>query len=304
MEHRPVSPILDADLLLTDGRRLGYALWGDPAGQPVLLFPGSPSSRLFCPDPAATAEAGVSLVTVDRPGYGRSDVQPGRTILDWPGDVEQLADDLKIHRFAVAAHSSGGPYALACALMMPHRVTGVALVSCVAPLDEVPAAAASLDDAERQLVELAREDPERAAETIAQAAAWLVQEPEVFLTFPRPEPDAVLLDDPATRSMFLDALRESVRAGLAGYVTDEVLERRPWGFRLGDIAVDVALWHGEQDKYISRANAEAMAGLLPNCRTRFHQDQGHGLIIARWSGILNDLHVVDAGPGPGEEAVR
>lgn len=296
MGHGAVSPILDADVPLSDGRRLGYALWGDPGGRPVVLFPGSPSSRLFCPDGSATADAGVLLVTVDRPGYGRSDAQPGRTILDWPHDVERLADALGIQRFAVVAHSSGGPYALACALTMPRRVTRVALASSVVPLDEVPAAAAGLDEDDRRLVELARRSPDGAAETIAEAAAWLLQQPEAFLTFPRPEPDALLLQDPGVRSMFLESVRESVRAGLDGYVSDEVLERRPWGFRLGDVAVEVALWHGAHDAYIPRPHAEAMAALLPNCRTRFHQDQGHGLIVSSWGDILDDLHVADAGP--------
>ena len=123
-EPGPLPPLVDSELRLTDGRSLGYAVWGDPQGRPVMFFPGSPSSRLFSPDPAATAEAGVRLVTVDRPGYVRSDPQPHRRILDWPADVQQLAAALDMPRFAVAAHSSGGPYALACALRLPEAVTG------------------------------------------------------------------------------------------------------------------------------------------------------------------------------------
>lgn len=71
MNDRASSAVVDADLLLADGRTLGYAVWGEPEGPPALLFHGSPGSRLFCPDPVATAAAGVRLVTVDRPGYGR-----------------------------------------------------------------------------------------------------------------------------------------------------------------------------------------------------------------------------------------
>jgi pimeloyl-ACP methyl ester carboxylesterase len=76
MNDRASSAVVDADLMLADGRRLGYAVWGEPEGQPALLFHGSPGSRLFCPDPVATAAAGVRLVTVDRPGYGRSAAAP------------------------------------------------------------------------------------------------------------------------------------------------------------------------------------------------------------------------------------
>jgi pimeloyl-ACP methyl ester carboxylesterase len=289
MNDRASSTVIDADLLLADGRRLGYAVWGEPEGQPVLLFHGSPGSRLFCPDPVATAAAGVRLVTVDRPGYGRSAAAPGRRITDWPADIEQLVTALGIDRFALTAHSSGGPYALACALAIPQRITRMALVGCVVPLDEVPAAWAALDDDERRLVELARHHPDQAAATIADAAGWLVKEPDRFLTLPRPEPDALLLRDPSVRSMFLDTLREAVRDGLAGYVSDEVLERRPWGFRLGDVNSPVAVWHGGKDGYTPLAHVVAMAALLPRSSTRFHADQAHGLIISSWAAILAEL---------------
>jgi pimeloyl-ACP methyl ester carboxylesterase len=289
MTDQASSAVVDGDLLLADGRRLGYAVWGEPEGQPVLLFHGSPGSRLFCPDPVATAAAGVRLVTVDRPGYGRSAAAPGRRIMDWPADIKQLVTALGIDRFALMGHSSGGPYALACALAMRERITRMALVSCVVPLDEVPAAWAALDDDERRLVELARHHPDQAAAAIADAAGWLADQPDRFLTLPRPEPDALLLQDPSVRSIYLDMIREAVRHGLAGYVSDEVLERRPWGFRLGAVNSPVTVWHGGKDGYIPLAHVEAMAALLPRSRTNFHADQAHGLIISSWATILAEL---------------
>jgi pimeloyl-ACP methyl ester carboxylesterase len=77
---------------------------------------------VFAPNPFTTAEFGVRLITADRPGYGRSDPQPGRGILSWTADVEALAGSLGIQEFSVMGHSSGGPYALACADAMPDRV--------------------------------------------------------------------------------------------------------------------------------------------------------------------------------------
>jgi pimeloyl-ACP methyl ester carboxylesterase len=289
MEEATPRPIVDGDMKLTDGRTLSYAEWGDPSGQPVLLFHGSPSSRLFCPGSAATAAASVHLVTIDRPGYGRSDHQPGRKILDWPNDVEQLVETLGLARFAVVAHSSGGPYALACAAQLPGRVTRIALVSCVVPIDEVPAAETDLDDSGRDLVELARRNPEEAAAAIATAASWLAHEPDRFLTLPRPASDAQLLQDPRIRAMYLTAVREAVRQGLDGYASDEVLERRPWGFRLADVEADVTVWHGGQDQYIPRQHVEVMAGRLPRARTEFYPDLAHGLIMQEWTTVLHDL---------------
>ena len=282
-------PVIDAELELSDGRALGYAIWGDPQGQDVLLFHGAPSSRMFAPDPTVTAARGVRLVTVDRPGYGRSDPRRGRQILDWPADVAHLADALDLQRFAVMAHSSGGPYALACALAMPERVSRVVLASCVSPLDEVTPDLVGIGDDEQRLVELSRSDPEGAAAMIAESASWLLEEPDRFLSVPRPEPDLRLLQEPPVREMFAASVREAVRCGLDGYISDEVLERRPWGYRLGEVKLPVFVWHGARDGYIPQVHAETMASLLPNSRLRLDSELGHGLVLARWDDILKEL---------------
>jgi pimeloyl-ACP methyl ester carboxylesterase len=55
--------------------------------------------------------------------------------LDWADDVAQLADALKIVRFAIVGVSGGGPGALACAWKMPERLTSVGVISSPAPTD-------------------------------------------------------------------------------------------------------------------------------------------------------------------------
>jgi pimeloyl-ACP methyl ester carboxylesterase len=274
---------------LRDDRSLAYAEWGDFRGFPVFFLHGSPGSRLFCPKESVTAACGVRLITVDRPGYGRSDLHPGRKMLDWPDDVAALADALAIDEFAIVGHSSGGPYALACALKLGGRITGTGLVSSVVPLDEIPEAQVRLSDEERYLVDLARRDPDQAAKSIAESAQWLLENPELFLEAPRPEPDKRLLADPEVRTMFVEMLQEAVRNGVDGYVWDEIIERNPWGFSLKDIETEVHIWHGDDDQYIPRAHVQQMASTIPNCRPTFYPAQAHGVVITRWSEILNDL---------------
>ena len=181
------APRIDAEITLQDGRHLAYAIWGDPEGQPAVLCHGAPASRMFTPDPALTAKIGLRLITIDRPGYGRSTAKTGRTILDWVGDLSELVGLLDLHSFSMVAHSAGGPYALACATQLP-QIRRISLVSSVAPLDHDPELAFSDEPSERELVYLARHDPDRAQAMIADAAGWLAEEPDRFLALPGPRP--------------------------------------------------------------------------------------------------------------------
>ncbi len=68
---------------LSDGRRLGYAEYGDPRGRPLLHFHGLPSPRLegaFCDD--AARRLGLRIVAVDHPGCGLSDFKLRRRLRD------------------------------------------------------------------------------------------------------------------------------------------------------------------------------------------------------------------------------
>jgi pimeloyl-ACP methyl ester carboxylesterase len=76
---------LNQQIRLRDGRMLGFAEYGVPTGVPIVYFHGWPSSRL---EPYAVREVcvqlGVRMIAADRPGFGLSDFQPGRTILARP----------------------------------------------------------------------------------------------------------------------------------------------------------------------------------------------------------------------------
>ncbi|HLL82416.1 MAG TPA: alpha/beta hydrolase, partial [Longimicrobium sp.] len=128
---------MDGTVRLSDGRQLGYAVWGDPGGFPVVYISGIPATRyeakIFAHEGAV--RAGVKLIAVERPGYGLSDFQPGRSIPDFARDVAQLATALGHERFAVVGLSGGGPYAAACAAMLPSRVGATGIVSGLGPLD-------------------------------------------------------------------------------------------------------------------------------------------------------------------------
>ena len=89
-------------LRLPDGRQLCFATWGPEGGRPLVLHHGSPSSRLqrVWP-PTFFADQDILGITYDRPGYGGSDPQPGRRVVDdAAADVAALADHLGLGAFA------------------------------------------------------------------------------------------------------------------------------------------------------------------------------------------------------------
>src|SRR5688500_15991172 len=132
-----VEVTIDRLVRLRDGRSMAYAEYGKPDGFVVVNAHGGLACRL---DVAAAddvaVEAGVRLISPDRPGVGRSDPDPGRTILSWASDVEELLDGIGIDRFAVMGWSMGGQYAAAVGHALGHRVNGVALVAGALSLTE------------------------------------------------------------------------------------------------------------------------------------------------------------------------
>lgn len=117
-------------LQLADGRTLGFASYGDPAGAPLIYCHGGGSSRL---EPAyADGHArrnGIHLIAVDRPGYGLSSPAQDLSFQSFGQDLLALTDALGIAGFALAGMSAGAPYALHLAVSAPGRVRFVALIN-------------------------------------------------------------------------------------------------------------------------------------------------------------------------------
>ncbi len=128
---------------LGDGRTLAYTEWGASDGRPVLYCHGFPGSRLEArlADDAAT-RLGIRLIAPDRPGFGRSPLQPRRRLGDWPHDLARFADRLGIDGFELLGVSGGGPYALAAGEHLGDRIGRIAIACGLGRLD-TPAAAAA-----------------------------------------------------------------------------------------------------------------------------------------------------------------
>jgi pimeloyl-ACP methyl ester carboxylesterase len=284
----------DSTLRLDDGRRLGYAVYGDPEGQPVFYFHGFPGSRIEARLADGTAaRRRLRIIAVDRPGFGLSEFNPRRTILDWPDDVIKVADSLGIKRFAALGVSGGGPYAAACALKIPQRLSAVSIVCGLGPL-ETPSGTKGMIWRNYVGFLLGRRLPWLAKIFFSRMAHGVRRNPEGMIgriTGALPDPDKAVLANPEVRIALTDNIIESFRGGSRGAAYELLLLTRPWGFLLKDIAVAVNLWHGEADMSVPPGMGRYQARAIPNCRAVFHAKEGHfSLVINHMEEILSDLH--------------
>jgi pimeloyl-ACP methyl ester carboxylesterase len=285
----PQEEVVTAFVRLSDGRRLAYTERGDPDGVPIIHHHGMPGSRLdHEADPEFYRSIGVRVITPDRPGYGLSDAQPHRTLLDWPADVIELAERLGLARFGITALSGGGIYALACAHEIPERLIDVVVTGCPAPMQQSGAL-----DGMRFMT--------RAGVWLGGKAPWLLEAGAMMLAglvrrYPRffvdrsnrdkPTADMRWMSMPSVSLDAVDTLREALRPGAWGYVQDVRVLARPWGFALENIRVPVQLWHGDLDTVIPSRHGEFLASAIPRASLRVCPGEGHMLMWNHLAEIL------------------
>lgn len=260
---------------LRDGRSLGYAEYGNPDGKPVFCFHGSPGSRLdwtFFDDACRLEDSNARIIVAERPGMGLSNFKRGRKILDWSDDVVELADALQLERFAVLGISGGGPYAAACAYKIPERLTGTVIISGMGPA-EAPGSKEGTawtfpgksSVMRRVILGLTAMGMQKKPDRI---------ESQMIEGFKGPD-KTLSLEKPELAKKIIESWLEAFRSGIAGVHHEAGLYTRPWRFRLQDIAVEVHLWHGEQDNNVPVSVGRYVADTIPKCHATFVENEGH-----------------------------
>jgi len=283
-----------------DGRVLQVLERGDPGGKPVLFHNGSPNSRLIYEPIARLAERqGIRLICYDRPGYGGSTSQPGRTVADCAQDVRAIATWLGIERLGVWGISGGGPHALACAALLPDLVPAVGVLASSAPwgadgLDYFAGMGELNADDTRLFLEdraAARAKCEQdRLECLEVSAAQLHESLRTLLS---PVDAAVLTGGLA--QYLVDSWRSGLAPGGEGWWEDDVAFMEPWGFDLGSIRTPVLLYHGRQDRFVPFGHGEWLAGQIPGVQAELTDDDGHLTLTERHleqihAWLLEHLH--------------
>lgn len=266
---------------------------GPADGEPVLFCHSLPGARLV-PEfgRAILDELGLRMIVPERPGFGFSDFVPGRTVMAGARDIAAVADFLGLDRFRVLGVSAGCPYVLACCLAFPERIQSAGIASGITSADEAgilhEAIPGPLHFAARRsrlashvlhrlLILGMRRAPERAIEQLSRTLS---------------APDQSVMARPEAAAYVVAIALESARRGLRGWVYDDWLLNRPWGFAPDAISsrVPIKLWWGEHDMSAPVPSGEALARQIPHATFRVIEDCGHfGLMFEDIRTLLSEL---------------
>ena len=273
--------MIETDATTADGRMLHAYDTGHTADDELVVFwhhgtpnIGSPPQPLF----DTSARLGIRWISHDRPGYGGSTRQPGRTTASVAADAAAVADALGVGRFAVMGYSGGATFALACAARLPDRVVGAAGLSALAPF-----AADGLDW-------FAGMGPSGVASLTA--ATFGLAAKESFEESNDAEPDFIPADLDALSgewSWLGSVAGPAMAGGPGGLVDDDIAYVSAWGFDVAQIRVPVLLAHGERDRVVPIAHSAWLAGRCPTAELRRFPHDGHLSVLHHAADTLTWL---------------
>ena len=263
---------------LKDGRELEILDNGINSDQAIIFHHGTPghaTAWLSWLDEAAAA--GVRALSYSRAGYGTSDRNPGRSVISINSDIAQVLDGKGINKFVAIGWSGGGPHALANTFE-PRNVGAISLAGV---------GAFGVDD----LNFLEGMGPENhdefgaALKGEAVITQWMndnavamknVSGNDIREAFGGLIGDA---DKEVLEGATADAMAATMRSGLAvsfdGWIDDDLVFIKHWGFDLAAITKTVILWQGDQDLMVPHAHSYWLEKHIPTAKLTFIPGHGH-----------------------------
>jgi pimeloyl-ACP methyl ester carboxylesterase len=269
---------------------VGYALYGDPDGFPVLNCHGGLLSRNdVAPVHADACRLGARIISIDRPGVALSDRNPEHAMCDWVSDdVTSVLAELKVGRCSVMGWSLGGQYAVAVAHVLSDRVARVAVLAGCPPLDH-PSRLAELNGMDRRFAALSTTRPcaARTAFGVVHGVARYAPPLATRLTgvdLPAHEAAAVR----AQGAWLPRTMEEGVRNS-RGVIDEYRAMVSPWGFDPAGVSASVAVHQGSADKLVPQSWGRDLAAMLGNATFHLHAGDGHMIGLTKRAEVLAPL---------------
>lgn len=284
-----MSPVAQRQLAI-GGREFTVYDEGDPVGPVILVHHGTPGAGPPYSGWVEDATArGARLIAYDRPGYGGTTATPQRTIGDAALDVAAIMDALGVRHFATWGVSGGGPHALACAALLPDRVTAACSIGGVGPFD-----ADGLNYfngmGDDNLVEfgLALAGREHIAPFVTAAAAGMLenlQDLAASIQTLVAEPDRIALGGPLGK-WWADGLGVSFSNGVDGWIDDDLAFVKPFGFEITAISRPTLVVHGHLDLFVPLSHGQWLSRAVPGAESWLLADEAHlSLLTNRVSSV-------------------
>jgi pimeloyl-ACP methyl ester carboxylesterase len=280
--------VAEGDVTTGDGRVLHWYDTGGGVDHPLVVLwlhgtpnIGAPPEPLF----AVSERLGIRWLGYDRPAYGGSTPRPGRDVASGAADVAAVADARGLRRFAVLGHSSGGPHALACAALLPERVSAAVGVSGLAPfgaegLDWFAGMGESSAASLRAAVAGRTAKERHEAETTDADVAFTPADWEALA---------------GEWSWFGKVVPPAMANGPGALIDDDLASVAPWGFDPASVTAPVLLAHGTADRMVPSSHSEWLANHIPAAELRLWPGDGHISVL---------LHAVEALEWLAANAVR
>lgn len=292
------EPIRQHELLLKhpSGRAVLASTFGARDFKRVIFYShGFPASRLEATVAHGVAlKHGLTVVAIDRPGFGGSEWYPGRQFTDWAADVSLVAQHVGAARFGILSVSGGTPTAIAAAGALGEKVAKLTIVSGVAPMC-APGALQGMNPANRVLIRLGQRSKTLGRLSITSiAAVWRAFPSTVSIWFGAllPKADIDIVRRPEVAVVLARNMREALRQGIRGAVSEYMLLLTDWRELLSRVTVQTSIWHGDADTYVPIVMAEILAKGIQGSSFHTVEGGGHFMIVDRLEPILAGFDVL------------
>ena len=282
---------------LKDGRELEIADNGINSESAIVFHHGTPGHASSWSDwLESAASAGIRAIAYSRAGYGTSDRNPGRSVINVNTDIAQVLDAKNITKFVSIGWSGGGPHCLANTFE-PRNVGAISLAGV---------GAFGVDDLDF-LEGMGPENHDEFGAALKGEAVidqWMndnagamksVTGSEIIEAFGGLIGDA---DKAVLEGGEADAMAASMRSALAvsfdGWIDDDLVFVKKWGFELESITKPVFLWQGDDDFMVPHAHSYWLEKHIPTATLTFKPGEGHisigvkyrAEILAQAQGLL------------------